>query len=790
MITRHGSLGRIVLLSLATALTTWATLFSWRGFSDQPATYLVPLLMTCLSIGALGALLRWVRTPALLIPLAQLLLAGVVVLVAFGGSPLPTPETLRQLDATFAESIDAANKYAAPVPFSAGSLQAPLVTLGMICAILVDFIACTLRRVPLAGLPLLTIYSVPVSLLDGVGWPVFVLAAGGFMAMLFLQEDTELLRWGWALDHDSADPTGFGVRTGRNRTTAFKVGATATALGVVLPFLIPTLSLSIFDGSGSGPGDGTVRLDNPMTDLRRDLLSRDDRPLLQVETDDPTPTYLRYGVLVNFNGEQWQPGGRDLSGAIEARGDIPAPFGVSDDLPRESYDYSVEVTDQFESTWLPVQVPLTRIQAGDNWRYDEVTQDLVSSDEDDTTRGLDYTFSSQRLEYDQEELLGASTVVPTQLQAYTDLPTGLPDEVRDLTTEVTEDYGTRYEKAVALQDYFRSEFEYSLSQRPGVGDDALLSFLEDKSGYCEQFAGMMAVMARMIDVPSRVAVGFLNPERTGNSQYTYSTDDLHAWVELYFPGSGWVLFDPTPSARVPDTPAYTQNLPEQTQPSELPTAQQSTEPSDRATGRIDEPTEEPSTAVAAESQDSDSFPWLPVAAGGGGAVLVLLLLMLPRWWRRSRRDRRWRDPGGAEAAWLELRDTVVDHQLGWPSGLSPRETGRRLAAWFAAPAPPGQTQRPARGPGVNPEAEAALIRVVMAVERDRYAPNDDSADSASLRADAEVCAAAIAAGATPRVRRRARWWPASVTTRRGRRTPRPGMPGDVDSEARTEELVS
>lgn len=245
---RYGSLARIALLSLTTALTTWVTLFSWRGFSDEAATYILPLLMTSLAIGALGALLRWARSPALVIVLAQLVLAAVIVLISFGGSPLPTSETLRQLDATFSESIDAANKYAAPVPFSAGSLQAPLVTLGMLCAILVDFVACTLRRVPLAGLPLLTIYSVPVSLLDGVGWPTFVLASIGFMSMLFLQEDAELLRWGWAPDHGAADPTGFGVRTGRHRTTAFKVGTAATALGVFLPLVIPTLSLSIFDG--------------------------------------------------------------------------------------------------------------------------------------------------------------------------------------------------------------------------------------------------------------------------------------------------------------------------------------------------------------------------------------------------------------------------------------------------------------------------------------------------------------------------------------------------------------
>lgn len=763
----------IVLTSLVTALTTWITLFSWKGFSDASSTYLTPLLLGCLAMATAGGVLRWFRVHPALILLGQLLLAGLIVMTAFGGSPLPTGDALAQLRETFGDSIAAANKYAAPVPYRIGSLQAPLVTLGLLCAIVVDFVACTLRRVPLSGLPLLTVYSVPVSLLDGVSWWVFVLSATGFMVMLFLQEDAELTRWGWPLTPTSVDRSGFGVRTGRNRTTAFKVGAAAAALGVFLPIVIPTLSLSIFSGSGTG-GDGKIKLENPMTDLRRDLLSREDRPLLQVTTNDPNPRYLRVGVLTWFTGEAWQPGNRDLDEGIEARGSVPDPSGVSPAVKRTPYDYTVNVTNDFESEWLPIKVPLTRVQAGDNWRYDPSTQDLVSADEDASTAGLDYSFGYDQLEYDQESLIGSPAAVSGDLKRYVELP-GLPPSVVQAAHTRTDGYQTKYEKAVALQDWFRSDFDYSLQTRPETGDAALTSFLEDKSGYCEQFAGTMALMARELDIPSRVALGFLSPDRVGGDRYEYSTNDLHAWVELYFPGSGWVLFDPTPSDRVAETPSYTQNLPSPSAQPSLPTVEPSRSEITRGSQRPEEPTQAATTAEAGSGAGSgSSIPWRPILIGLGAVALLLLLLLLPRWLRRVRSERRWRSPGGAEAAWAELRDVLIDHRLVWPDGRSPRETGARVAAYFAAPAGAGTPVRPERGVGVNPDADAALTRILLAVERLRYSPRGDASGSEELRADVATCTAAIAGGVTPRIRRGAVWWPRSVVGARRARPRRPG----------------
>ena len=91
------------------------------------------------------------------------------------------------------------------------------------------------------------------------------------------------------------------MRTGAVRTNAAAIGGVVTALAIVVPLAIPTLELHVFDfGPGSG-GNGDINIDNPMVDLRRDLIRGEDVDLLEVVTDDPDPSYLRIAVLNRFS---------------------------------------------------------------------------------------------------------------------------------------------------------------------------------------------------------------------------------------------------------------------------------------------------------------------------------------------------------------------------------------------------------------------------------------------------------------------------------------------------------
>jgi transglutaminase-like putative cysteine protease len=104
-----------------------------------------------------------------------------------------------------------------------------------------------------------------------------------------------------------------------------------------------------------------------------------------------------------------------------------------------------------------------------------------------------------------------------------------------------------YEAVLALEAWFRQKggFRY-VEQPPDVGGPPLVSFVtRTKQGYCQHYAGAMAVMLRMLGIPSRVAVGFTSGTFDGE-WWTVTDHDAHAWVEVWFRGLGWVPFDPTP----------------------------------------------------------------------------------------------------------------------------------------------------------------------------------------------------------------------------------------------------
>uniref|UniRef100_UPI002B2722CD transglutaminase family protein n=1 Tax=Nocardioides sp. TaxID=35761 RepID=UPI002B2722CD len=550
----RASFGAALRLSATAAATTWAAMLSWGGFTEVASRFLLPLVALGVVVAGLGALGRWRRLPGAVVLLGQAVGGFMAACLVIGDRPYPTSVFWTALDDAFA----AAQTYAAPVPSTADISIQPLLLLGGLMAmLLVDLLACTLRRVPLAGLPLITVYSVPVSLLDdGLRWWVFVLTALGFLVLLFLHEEEQVGRWGRSLDPASSSAH----RSEAVRAGALLVGAVATAAAVVAPLVIPTFDLEVFD-LGSGPGgNDQITIENPLTDLRRDLRRGRDIPLVEVVTDDPSPDHLRISVLNRFSDNEFSSGDRDVPSDNLASGPLPPLQGVDDAVAAgiEQFSYSVEIEPEFDSRWLPTQAPISAIDAPGDWRFDESTMDFLASEDDLSTAGLSYQMTSVEYDFRANDLRTAPRPGDEVSPEVTALPERTPSIVGQLARGVTAGQRTDYDKAVALQQWFREDggFVYSLEAAPRakVGTDELEAFLREDTGrvgYCEQFATAMAVMARTLDIPSRVAVGFLTPDRTGPNTYVYSAHDLHAWPELYFPGAGWVLFDPTPGERVP-----------------------------------------------------------------------------------------------------------------------------------------------------------------------------------------------------------------------------------------------
>ena len=340
--THRTQLGPAIGLAALAAGTTWVTLLSWRVLTSEAAAVTMPLFLLAIAVAFGSATARWMRVPAAVLVLGQVVISALWLLFVVTGSMLPTGATLAAFGDAFSAGLESARLYEAPVPPNVPPVHALLLVGGTLTLLAVDFLACTLRRVPLAGLVLLTAYSVPVSVTGlGTSWLIFVLVAAGFLAMLFIAHEEQVTRWGREVAEEDADPAGFGVRTGAVRGSALTIGTTATAMALALPVLIPTLDVALFDGQG--PGTREIEVADPMVDLRRDLFRGEDVPRFYVTTPGERPTYFRRTVLTRFNGDTWTPGDRDIPETQVARGEMPPLDGVDSSVPREETSYRVRV---------------------------------------------------------------------------------------------------------------------------------------------------------------------------------------------------------------------------------------------------------------------------------------------------------------------------------------------------------------------------------------------------------------------------------------------------------------
>jgi hypothetical protein len=193
--------------------------------------------------------------------------------------------------------------------------------------------------------------------------------------------------------------------------------------------------------------------------------------------------------------------------------------------------------------------PIPRLLQG-NYR-------LLSMDNGDAVFDLDpehpvgrYEATSDISQPSPGQLRSASNDYPPEiLLNYLQLPR-VDDRVLPLARQITFSADNNYDKAAAVERYLRTHFGYTLQLPRTVPPDPIANFLfERKQGHCEYFASSMAIMLRTLGIPSRVVNGF----RTGEfndltSQYLVRGSNAHSWVEAYFPGYGWIGFDPTPAA--------------------------------------------------------------------------------------------------------------------------------------------------------------------------------------------------------------------------------------------------
>jgi transglutaminase-like putative cysteine protease len=527
-----------------------------------------------------------------------------------------------------------------------------LAVLMIVCAWFADVVVAA-RKPALVALPLAAILAVPLAIKPGLIDALWYLVT----AALYLA----VLRIGRPRD---------------SRRAVVVVGA-AVALGsLLLPYAIP--------GVEEQPASRTSGLRsgiNPLITLGDDLRRGDPTLALSYTSSANYPVYLRLTTLDRFTGGTWGPIVGDTRGDnLDA---FPFPAGLTQATAVNAAEVDVTVADVF-TNWLPTPYPTTSITGVEGdwfWEPDGLTVRSV----DTGARGQQYTAAFLEPRPTSEQL-AATTVFPADApEGSLALPGDMPAIVVDTAHQVADAAPSAYDKALALQTYLRGvDFSYS-EEAPvdegfdGTGMDALAIFLERKTGYCVHYASAMAVMARELGIPSRVAVGFQPGDRRfndGSNLYEVSTDDLHAWPELYFDDIGWLRFEPTPGrGAVPrygsalvDDPTTPQD---ESSPTPAPT------PTADAADRPDVDDGVPDVA-AAESQLLASL-----LLGLAIVAAIVVVLLLPAGFRaglrmlRLRRIRQGRDP--AAAAWDEVRDTARD--VGWSASETetPRAFAQRLA---------------------------------------------------------------------------------------------------------------
>lgn len=163
-----------------------------------------------------------------------------------------------------------------------------------------------------------------------------------------------------------------------------------------------------------------------------------------------------------------------------------------------------------------------------------------------------YEADSELAAIDLADLRATPNSTAGVMEDYLSLPP-IDLRVARLAEQITASAPTNYDKAVAVERYLLTHFGYTLELSRAVPKDPIAWFLfERKKGHCEYFASSMAVMLRSLHIPSRMVTGFRGGEFNDlTGQYVVRASNAHSWVEVYFPGTGWVSFDPTPAGNLP-----------------------------------------------------------------------------------------------------------------------------------------------------------------------------------------------------------------------------------------------
>lgn len=506
---------------------------------------------------------RWrVRAaPAALLGLVSVVLVSSwTVLPATTFFGVPGPATLHSALSHLSELPAQIRLYPVPAPFT--QAFGLLITLGTGTAVIFADWAAFRARLTLE--PLLAAFGLLIlvdglgtrqdRMVDAVGW------AGCALAFVILGRRHGEARRTWGPD---TTPEAAGMAEQGHRPVRPWLGGTVAAAvaalvaGSVVAPSIPGAHAGAMVRLDSAAPSATARTAfSPLVDIRSELLAPS--PELAFTVRSPVPSYWQMTTLDHFDGERWTANQvyRATSGALSGKAAAPDIPGTS--LVTQRFDLA-----GLDSTWLPAAARPVRVAGISGVAYDASAGSLLAPTAEPP--GTEYSVVSALSNLTPSELESASeAAMPASVRADLQLPASIPGRVRRLAHQIVAKDVSAYSKALSLEEFFRHGFRYSLDVPPGNSTNAMVRFLfQTRAGFCQQFAGTYAVLARLVGLPTRVAVGFTAGQETSPGRYVVRALDAHAWPQVWMGRYGWVNFEPTPGRGEPGAASYTHVSPAQ-----------------------------------------------------------------------------------------------------------------------------------------------------------------------------------------------------------------------------------
>ena len=312
------------------------------------------------------------------------------------------------------------------------------------------------------------------------------------------------------------------------------------------------------------------------------------KPTTVFEVSTDSEHYWKAEILDDFTGTRWtsesavQVGGITQQTVVLVPRDQLPSRANSGQAPQDIQQFTIKIDALADHHLLSTGQPI-------RWDTSTPVSGQIEADSSvqlgaDPARGATYSVQSYLPSPTPKELAAAGSTFPTDVQAgvqvgaaHTRIPIWHPGASPKVRVELDprlieasnqvwkasgadDPHTSEYGAVAAVESYFHTK-KFVYDQRPPSppGNEPVLAYfmLQSHHGYCQMYSGSMALVLRLHGIPARVAAGFTAGKATSAGHYTIIDRDAHSWVEAYFPGWGWIPFEPTQGKTLPESTSTT-----------------------------------------------------------------------------------------------------------------------------------------------------------------------------------------------------------------------------------------